>query len=58
MPEQREFTWKMVKCPNGHQIKLEMLADTPIKSTRIQCPTCQSGMIVFVGDIRGIVPME
>ena len=58
MPEEREFTSKTVQCPNGHKIKLEMLSDTPNMKTRIQCPRCQSEMIVFTRDIRGIVPME
>ena len=58
MPRERAFISKTVECPNGHKIKLEMLSDTPHVNTGIQCPTCQSEMIVLAGDIRGIVPVE
>jgi hypothetical protein len=58
MPQEWKFISKMVECPNGHKIKLEMLSDTPNVITRIQCPTCESEMIVLAGDIRGVVPID
>ena len=58
MPQEREFVSKTVQCPNGDKIKLEMLSGTLHMIKRIQCPICQSEMIVFARDIRGIVPMD
>ena len=58
MTDQREFASKIVQCPNGHKFKLETLSGTPNMIQKIQCPTCQVEMVVFAGDIRGIVPDE
>ena len=55
MGEDRQFVSKAVECPNGHRIKLEMLSGTPNMIRTIQCPTCQTNMVVISGDIRGIV---
>jgi hypothetical protein len=46
-----------VECPEGHRIKLEILSDTPNMEGAIECPVCGIGMLVFSGDIRGVVPI-
>jgi hypothetical protein len=56
--DQREFTSRIVECPNGHKFQLETLLGTPNMIKKIQCPTCQAEMVVFAGDIRGVVPIE
>ena len=56
MTQEPEFISKTVQCPNGHKIRLETLSGTQNMIQKIQCPTCQIEMIVFAGDIRGIVP--
>jgi hypothetical protein len=58
MTDEHKFTWRTLQCPNGHKIKLETLIGTPNMIQKIQCPTCQIEMVVFAGDIRGIVPIE
>jgi hypothetical protein len=58
MTQEREFISQTVVCPKGHRIKLETLSGTTKTIRSIQCPTCQTEMTVFVGDIRGIVPTE
>ena len=58
MTKDREFTSKTLQCPNGHKIKLETLLGTPNMIQKIKCPTCQAEMVVFAGDIRGIVPTD
>ena len=57
MDQEHEFISKDVKCPKGHQIKLEMLSGTPNMIRAIECPTCGTGLVVFAGDIRGLVPI-
>ena len=56
MVEENQFTSRVVNCPKGHRIKLEMLSGTPNMIKSIECPTCGIKMIVFAGDIRGVVP--
>jgi hypothetical protein len=58
MAEEREIKSKTVQCANGHRVKLEMLSGTPELIKTIQCPTCEIVMMVFAGDLRGIVPGE
>ncbi|HZI50198.1 MAG TPA: hypothetical protein VFE29_00115 [Terriglobia bacterium] len=58
MTQDREFISKTVVCPNGHSFKLETLSSTPNMIRTIQCPTCQTEMVVLSGDLRGIVPIE
>jgi hypothetical protein len=57
MKKEHEFTSKTVNCPAGHQLKLEMLSGTPNMIKKVECPTCAVSMIVFAGDIRGVVPL-
>jgi hypothetical protein len=56
--EERAIKSKVVHCANGHKVKLEMLSGTPEEMTTIQCPTCKIVMMVFTGELRGIVPIE
>jgi hypothetical protein len=58
MSQQRDFITQIVECPNGHRIRLEVLSGTTAVSRSIKCPTCQALMVVFTGDIRGVVPIE
>ena len=58
MTQEREFISKIVMCPNGHRIQLEILSGTTNMVRTIQCPTCQQELSVFSGDIRGVVPVE
>jgi hypothetical protein len=58
MKQQHEFIAKIVECPKGHHIKLEILSGTTNTSHSINCPRCQAVLVVFSGDIRGIVPLE
>jgi hypothetical protein len=58
MAEEREIKAKTVQCANSHKVKIEMLSGTPEVITTIQCPTCEIVMMIFAGDIRGIVPID
>jgi len=58
MRQEHDFIAKIVECPKGHRIKLEILSDTTNTSHSISCPKCQALLVVFAGDIRGIVPLE
>ena len=58
MADGRQFISKTVVCSQGHRLSLEMLAGTPNMIQAAQCPTCQTGMIVIAGDIRGVVPAD
>jgi hypothetical protein len=58
MTEKQDFVSKTIQCPNGHKFKLETLAGTPTMIHKIECPTCQITMVIFAGDIRGIVPID
>jgi len=58
MAEEREIRSKTVQCANGHKVRLEMLAGTPELIKTLQCPTCEIVLIVFSGDIRGVVPID
>jgi hypothetical protein len=57
MARERQFVSTIVACPDGHQIRLETLSDTPSMVGAIECPVCGIGMAVFSGDIRGVVPV-
>jgi len=58
MSQKHEFTSKTVNCPEGHEMKLEMLSGTPNMIRKVQCPTCGISMIVIAGDVRGVVPVS
>ena len=58
MSQKQEFTSKTENCPHGHEMKLEMLSGTPNMIRKVQCPTCGISMIIFAGDIRGVVPVN
>ena len=58
MSQKQEFTSKTMSCPQGHPMKLEMLSGTPNMIRKVQCPTCGISMIIFAGDIRGVVPVS
>jgi hypothetical protein len=57
MSQEHQFVSKDVKCPKGHQIKIEMLSGTPNMIRAIECPACGTGMIVVAADIRGLLPV-
>jgi hypothetical protein len=56
--EQGRFISKVVECPKGHRIKLEMLSGTTSTMMTIECPVCRIEMSVYAGDIRGVVPID
>jgi len=58
MAQERCFVSKRVTCPDGHQIKLEILSDTPDTKGVVECPVCGIAMTVLSGDIRGAVPVR
>jgi hypothetical protein len=58
MTQDRDFISKIVECPNGHRIRVETLSGTPDTTQSIKCPTCETPIVVFGGDIRGVVPVD
>jgi hypothetical protein len=58
MSQERDFIAKIVECPKGHRIRVETLSGTPPTTHPIYCPTCKMPMVVFGGDIRGVVPVD
>ena len=58
MTDKHEFISKTIKCPKGHDIRLEILSGTPNMIRTIKCPTCQIDMVIIVGEIRGVVPVD
>src|SRR5262245_33965301 len=58
MAQERQFVSKRVTCPDGHQIKLEILSGTPDTKGVVECPVCGIAMTVLSGDIRGVVPIR
>ena len=47
---------KWVKCPTGHVIRLEVRTGTPNLIQQIQCPSCETSMVIIAGVLLGIFP--
>jgi hypothetical protein len=47
---------KCVKCPSGHVIRLEVKKGTPNLIQQIQCPSCETNMVIIAGVLDGVFP--
>jgi hypothetical protein len=47
---------KWVKCPSGHVIRLEVRAGTPNLIQQIECPSCETTVVIIAGVLLGVFP--
>jgi hypothetical protein len=47
---------KWVKCPSGHVVRLEVKSGTPNLIQQIQCPSCETYIVIIAGVLLGVFP--
>jgi hypothetical protein len=52
----KEVIFRETECPNGHGIKLEIVANSPNTIQWVKCPTCGVRRMGLIGKLISVTP--